>query len=137
MSNIKRHYGLNKDLKTIELGYENAFDALKIIDDRFNNQKDFYEWIEESIADTMFGFGDDGGENEFVEICLMGKHPNSFKFEYTRRKIDFILFKFPLFSSYEIEYKSIEIMKDKVAQFFKRSPIEFAESMIQDGAKKV
>lgn len=136
MSKLRRYYGLNTDLEIVKNGYVNILDALKIIDDRFDNQKELYETVEEATADTMFGFGDDGGDEGFVEICLMGKHPNSFKFEYTRRRINLFLFSLPLISSFETDYRSIDLVKEKVSLFFEQTPDEFAETMLHDGAKK-
>ncbi len=136
MSEIKKYYGMDLNLKAVTFGYKNIFDALKVIDERCNNQKEFYENSDQALSETMFGFGEED-EKGFVDICIHGNHPTHFQFEYIKAKLNFILFKFPLSSSYEIEYQSIDIVKDRVAQFFKLTVAEFIEILIKDGAKKI
>ena len=134
MKKIKQHWGLNLDLKPVDLGYVNLTDAVEVLEERHKNQKDIYETAEQAISETLFGFGEDD-EAGCLSITFHGPHPTNVEFSVTR-KFDLILFPLPWVTTYEVNLSTFDEIRDLVDAFFNQDQISFAKTMSACGAKK-
>jgi hypothetical protein len=73
----------------VDRGIATKEDAERIIDDYFARLKPSYDWLEDALAETMFGF--QKSNNEFIEICIFTPEEISFFYEFlSPRKILFL-----------------------------------------------
>jgi hypothetical protein len=62
---------MDRALQTEECGSVSLQEAIAIFDERLANMRAFYEWGEDALRDTMFGFS--RGDDDFIELCLHAK----------------------------------------------------------------
>jgi hypothetical protein len=82
-------YSIDRNVSVVDRGIATKEDAERIIDDYFARLKPSYDWLEDALAETMFGF--QKSNNEFIEICIFTPEEISFFYEFlSPRKILFL-----------------------------------------------
>ena len=76
---VATHYGLDRDLHTIEHGPVRLSTALELTRAVYERQRAVYATAEEALADTMFGFS--RGKHDFIEVSVNGRDNISGKVE--------------------------------------------------------
>ncbi len=103
--------------------------ALKIVDDYMFKAGKVYEYAEDALAETMFGFS--RSESEFIEICVDGANQISYKFEYADLGGSWLIKLFGGIYQYEEELDSKEKLVEKVKDFFTKTPQEIKEGYLR------
>jgi hypothetical protein len=88
-----------------------------------------YEYAEDALAETMFGFS--RSESEFIEICVDGANQISYKFEYADLGGSWLIKLFGGIYQYEEELDSKEKLVEKVKDFFTKTPQEIKEGYLR------
>lgn len=65
------HYGLDRQLETVERGTVTLPAALDILRAVYGGHRASYDSAEEALAETMFGFS--RGDHDFIELCVNGR----------------------------------------------------------------
>jgi hypothetical protein len=73
------HYGLDRELHTIEHGSVRLPEALEVARAVYERQRTDYATAEEALADTMFGFS--RGKDDFIEVSVNGRDDISVRVE--------------------------------------------------------
>lgn len=72
-------YSMNRDLKVIEHDPVGLEEAIQIVDRYMEHAGEHFEWFEDCVAATVFGFS--RTKEEFIEISIDGPDLISFKYE--------------------------------------------------------
>jgi hypothetical protein len=72
-------YSINSDLNLVEHDPVGLDEAIQIVDRYMTHADEVFEYAEDALAATMFGFK--RTEKEFIEICVHGSDLISFKHE--------------------------------------------------------
>ena len=108
-------YSIDRNLSVVERGTATKEDAERIIDDYFARLKPRYDYGEDALAETMFGF--QKSKDEFIEICISTPAEISFKYEIAfPRKI--LFFSLPKVIQVEKTLHSKEELKATVFSFY-------------------
>jgi hypothetical protein len=106
---------MGKDLSPVIHEAVSSDEAMAIVDGYFSRLRPKYDFAEEAIAETMFGF--QRSKTEFVEICINGPSAISFRYQVSEsRKVLFLTV--PMVYQKERTLQSREDTKEKVRAFF-------------------
>jgi hypothetical protein len=118
-------YSITADVNVKDNGAVDLNGALKIVDEYMFRAGKVYEYAEDAVAETMFGFS--RSESEFIEICVDGVNQISYKFEYAEPSGSWFTRFFGGVYQYEEELDSKEKLIEKVTNFFTKTPQEIKE----------
>lgn len=122
-------YSLNRELHTVDHEAISLDQANEIIDRYFARLQPHYEWGEDALAATMFGFK--RADGSYVQICIHA--PDAIDIEY-----DFSLIKNPLLrlvggrNQRDERLTSRKSVKARTKLFFESSPAEFRKQLRND-----
>jgi hypothetical protein len=119
-------YSMNRALKVVDHPPVSMEQALFVMDEYFRKLQPKYEWGEDGIAASMFGF--QKSTHEFIEITINAPDNILLKHEVTTpQKIWFLTFN--RVSSTEKTLSSADETKQWVALFFTRDTADFRASL--------
>ena len=117
-------YSIDRKMAVVDRGVATKEDAMRIIDGYFAGLKPTYEYVEEAIAETMFGFR--RSKDEFIELGISSPEEISFIYEISvPRKILFL--SFPKIMQAEKWLHSKEEVKSEVSLFYDLDSASFQQ----------
>jgi hypothetical protein len=117
---------MNKELEIVNHPPINLQQAMFIVDEYFKRLKPRYEWGEEALSASMFGF--QKSEGEFIEISIISPGEILLKHETSAPKKIFFA-NLEAISQKEKKLTSVDATKQVVAQFFKMDGNEFRATL--------
>jgi len=120
-------YGMDRALRTQVYGSVSLQEALAIFDERLANMREFYEWIEDALSDTMFGFS--RSDNNFIELCIHAKDHVACSVELPSLRPSWLARLAGDRGRYETDLKTRSEVVVMLRDFFTLSEATFAESL--------